>query len=149
MTSKNDEIWGPGLIFDRQKPCQNDDFLVTCEIAFRIVKRMVLEGFGISETSKNDTEHRTQNKKKHSTQIHTKITNKNKILGSLKGPPGWATNRHFLQKWCSRLGKTALFEISYFFKQKSHNCECAFAYVKTMLFFTLGIPGVAQISIIS
>ena len=67
------------LIFDRQKPCQNDDLLVACEIAFRIVKRMVLEGSGISETLKNDTEHRTQNKKKHSTQIHTKITKKTRF----------------------------------------------------------------------
>ena len=76
MRSKSDAIWGPGLIFDRQKACQNYDFLAPCEIAFRIVKHMVLEGSGISETSKNDTEHRTQNHKKHSTQIHTKISKK-------------------------------------------------------------------------
>ena len=28
------------MIFDRQKACQNDDFLAPCEIAFRIVNTM-------------------------------------------------------------------------------------------------------------
>ena len=38
MRYQNDAIWGPGLIFDRQKTCQNNSFLAASEIAFRIVK---------------------------------------------------------------------------------------------------------------
>ena len=53
MSSKNHYLLGLGVVFDRQKICQNYDFSAPCETAFRTVKTMVFEGFGSSKVIEN------------------------------------------------------------------------------------------------